>query len=580
MSQSRLDAIQEGLVVTFDRKGEHEAKFSSRFEPTPAEPSDSEGTVHWRISSRTDGEHSQGTTATAERSSAAGRPLALGSVGDKAQSVDTCYSALGSMRASADMEAGDTSSRPPHRLVKAVSVLPDVRRTQHGKLKIHVKRARNLVAMDTNGFSDPYAIVKVHSKKSFRTSMIKKTLNPDWDQFVEYHGKLDTFLRSPLTVRVYDHDVFSLNDPLGRCSIDLDPLLEHTKMSLRNIPLVGVDHGTIDVSIRFEQTGVAFAFPGPVAASAGLAIQTAVDDIPSDATCMEKARDILLNYLNSSRLMQALLVIWIVAVVVFVILLLVVFPVHVGWAPWGSFEPTLSEAEVQQAWVLVNTVLCSLFTWQNLTTLPWRLSCLIHVLPCNSRCADVGLDFYGRPTDSMFFWIPTQHRAAIVSLLILASLLQFLQQLFRGLYTSYQASEKELPGNVLIISSFAGSIVCALCGGIYQFVQLFKLHEREPETFPPSAIVMAIKHFMHAWRHGDKGCCSVMHGSLVEFHERTKEIATERRKSLALAAAGEAPAATGKAGPKWTTAEPAPVMAPAATEMPPSIGNQQMESFV
>ena len=74
-----------------------------------------------------------------------------------------------------------------HRLVKAVSVLPDVRRTQHGKLKIHVKRARNLVAMDTNGFSDPYAIVKVHSKKSFRTSMIK-ALNPDWDQFVEYHG--------------------------------------------------------------------------------------------------------------------------------------------------------------------------------------------------------------------------------------------------------------------------------------------------------------------------------------------------------------------------------------------------------
>ena len=52
-SQLRLEAIEEGLVVTFDNHREHDANSASHFGPVRAESSDSEGTVHWQISSRT-----------------------------------------------------------------------------------------------------------------------------------------------------------------------------------------------------------------------------------------------------------------------------------------------------------------------------------------------------------------------------------------------------------------------------------------------------------------------------------------------------------------------------------------------
>lgn len=62
------------------------------------------------------------------------------------------------------------------------SVMPEMRRLHVGRLTVHIKRARNLMAMDSNGFSDPFAVVYVHTRKRFRTRIIKKTLDPVWDQ--------------------------------------------------------------------------------------------------------------------------------------------------------------------------------------------------------------------------------------------------------------------------------------------------------------------------------------------------------------------------------------------------------------
>ncbi|PIO58924.1 C2 domain protein, partial [Teladorsagia circumcincta] len=60
------------------------------------------------------------------------------------------------------------------------------------KLTVHLIRAKNLKAMDSNGFSDPY--VKLHllpgnakaTKLTSRT--IEKTLNPEWNEELHYYG--------------------------------------------------------------------------------------------------------------------------------------------------------------------------------------------------------------------------------------------------------------------------------------------------------------------------------------------------------------------------------------------------------
>jgi hypothetical protein len=403
----------------------------------------------------------------------------------------------------------------------------------------------------------------VHGKKKFRTRIIHKTLEPVWDQYGEYEGVLGHFLRSPMLLKLYDHDgTLRRDDPLGTCSVDLSPLLESAKISLKGVALTGVAHGTVDVSVTFQQTSTTFAFPGPVAASAASALQDAVMDIPSDATWLEQKRDILLAYLASHPIFHYLTILWVAAVVVWVILLLVIIPMKMGIVPWGGLN--WRPHDEQRAWVVINTVLCSLFTWQNLLTFPWRVSLLVHVLPCNPRSADPGLDFYGRPTDAMFFSIGTKHRAAITTLLVLASLLQFVQQGLRAHYRTYETSEEQQPGQALILTSFVGSIVSALIGGTYQFVQLYSLHAELPERFPPSALVTAVAAFLHNVKQGGCGscnCCRLIKGSLEEYQDMRRRASC--RGSVASCRGGSVvsapPPQEGAAGP---AAPSAPAVAP------------------
>lgn len=50
-----------------------------------------------------------------------------------------------------------------------------------GVLRLQLRGARNLRPADTNGLSDPYAVVSV-ANCSFRTKTVKESLNPDWNE--------------------------------------------------------------------------------------------------------------------------------------------------------------------------------------------------------------------------------------------------------------------------------------------------------------------------------------------------------------------------------------------------------------
>ena len=56
-----------------------------------------------------------------------------------------------------------------------------------GRLTVHVQSARDLIAADSNGLSDPYVIVKA-GKQTKRSKYIAKTLNPTWNQNLVFNG--------------------------------------------------------------------------------------------------------------------------------------------------------------------------------------------------------------------------------------------------------------------------------------------------------------------------------------------------------------------------------------------------------
>ena len=120
-----------------------------------------------------------------------------------------------------------------------------------GVLRVHLKGARNLMAADKNGLSDPY--VKVSSARVTRTSKtINKTLNPDWNEILELKGSLNDFVTQGLTFKFFDHDKFSFDDPLGDMTVPLDPLRGTDGHTFDNWPLP--TQGTVSFAVEWVGT--------------------------------------------------------------------------------------------------------------------------------------------------------------------------------------------------------------------------------------------------------------------------------------------------------------------------------------
>ncbi|KFU91022.1 Dysferlin, partial [Chaetura pelagica] len=90
-------------------------------------------------------------------------------------------------------------------------------------LRCYMYQARDLMAMDKDSFSDPYAIVSfLH--QSQKTVVIKNTLNPTWDQTlifyeIEIFGDPQKVSDSPpnIVVEIYDQDTYGADEFMGRC---------------------------------------------------------------------------------------------------------------------------------------------------------------------------------------------------------------------------------------------------------------------------------------------------------------------------------------------------------------------------
>ena len=93
---------------------------------------------------------------------------------------------------------------------------------------MRVVAARNLRAMDFNGFSDPYVKLQV-GKQRFKTKVVKMNLNPEWDQEFSF---VVADVREVLKFDVYDEDLIGIDDFLGQMKVPLEDLLAAENLSL------------------------------------------------------------------------------------------------------------------------------------------------------------------------------------------------------------------------------------------------------------------------------------------------------------------------------------------------------------
>lgn len=123
-----------------------------------------------------------------------------------------------------------------------------------GDLTIISKNAENLMASDSNGFSDPYLKFYIDDFKDhlYETPVVKKNLNPTWNDT----GKIVVKDRynNILNIKVMDWDAASSDDIIGRVSIPMSQFKIGESMDM-DLPIKrddGGDGGMLHMTFLFE----------------------------------------------------------------------------------------------------------------------------------------------------------------------------------------------------------------------------------------------------------------------------------------------------------------------------------------
>ncbi|ESP01610.1 hypothetical protein LOTGIDRAFT_238227 [Lottia gigantea] len=89
-------------------------------------------------------------------------------------------------------------------------------------VELTILQGKDLVAMDRNGYSDPFCVVLLDKNKVFTTGVKKKTLFPKWNETVTIELPSD---KSEIEIDVYDKDILG-KDFMGKLFVELDKLKE------------------------------------------------------------------------------------------------------------------------------------------------------------------------------------------------------------------------------------------------------------------------------------------------------------------------------------------------------------------
>ncbi|KAF9357954.1 hypothetical protein BGX26_002746 [Mortierella sp. AD094] len=100
-----------------------------------------------------------------------------------------------------------------------IELLPKERLDNMGSLTVNLIRAKNLIAADRGDVSDPYIVFRVNGKEVHKSEVIKKTLNPEYNEnfVIPINSRAD----DQFSLEVFDWNQLSTAKSLGIASIDL-----------------------------------------------------------------------------------------------------------------------------------------------------------------------------------------------------------------------------------------------------------------------------------------------------------------------------------------------------------------------
>ncbi|GAA6011835.1 hypothetical protein JCM11491_000766 [Sporobolomyces phaffii] len=172
-----------------------------------------------------------------------------------------------------------------------------------GVFMITIHHAEDLSAQDDNGFSDPYVVVAYSKfgKPLFSTRVVKKDLNPVWEQ-TTFLLVTDDEVRADekLSIQLWDSDMISADDLVGRTNVSVtDLMLEPNKIHKRTDKLMGFEDadsmaGTLTWSVAyFEKAklnpalklaqGIDHSLPKELQDHPELKVETNTVDTPEEA---------------------------------------------------------------------------------------------------------------------------------------------------------------------------------------------------------------------------------------------------------------------------------------------------------
>nr|XP_033801445.1 double C2-like domain-containing protein alpha isoform X2 [Geotrypetes seraphini] len=98
--------------------------------------------------------------------------------------------------------------------------------SERGGLVVGIIRCAHLAAMDVNGYSDPYVKTylkpDIEKKSKHKTSVKKKTLNPEFNEEFFYEIEQKDLSQKSLEVTVWDYDIGKSNDFIGGVTLGMN----------------------------------------------------------------------------------------------------------------------------------------------------------------------------------------------------------------------------------------------------------------------------------------------------------------------------------------------------------------------
>lgn len=123
---------------------------------------------------------------------------------------------------SSRMSLDDTVSIAPSSILQNTSAISDAT-GKAGIVTITLIEARGLRGVDKSGTSDPYVRVKVGKEQIYKTSVIPKTLDPEWNEKFNYGVGGEPFL---FDLKVKDHNKIKAAVDLGQTRFNIWDLIK------------------------------------------------------------------------------------------------------------------------------------------------------------------------------------------------------------------------------------------------------------------------------------------------------------------------------------------------------------------